>query len=580
MKRLALALLILLFIPIPSWAGVQARVDRVDLAPGETLTLAVSIDGDGEVDISPLEDFSVISRGSSTSLNIVNGKMSRSQELRFVLAPKGTGALVIPALPVKTDDGIVRTQPIQIRVSPNPTPQSRAGGGAPDVFLRAVVSENRPFVGQQIIFQLKVFRAVRIANANLQDLTFPGFTSKQVEDQKDYTTTLDGRQYAVTELSFVLGPLDPGRFELGPGVLNCDLVVQGRRSGNSMFDQFFGNDPFFSGGRLEPRVFQSEKVEINVLPLPPLIGPGKFSGLVGRFDFKTELDQASVNVGDSASFAVTIEGQGNIMDAGKPEFPESDGLKVYSDKPEEDISLGSGGYVGKKVFRFALAPGKPGRYLTPALEMTYFDPEQRAYVAKKAQALELEARPGKDKEVQVVMSPASPSPTAGEGLKRKVEFIDRDILPLKSDASVLASPTPLSPTLFFLLLLSPPFIFVVAGAIQRRVSHKKDSSRIMAERAWSALKTAADGRSSDQLGLCSRAVVAAVCSKADREGEALTYMEIEQLLSTCATSELGTEVKTFMERLDGVRYGGRVPERSEIEDIINRTRELVKTLCR
>ena len=569
----------LLFLPAHAWAGAEAHVDRTSLGPGETLTLYISIDGDGDVDIAPIKDFTVLSRGSSSSLNIINGKMSRKQELQFILAPKKkNGELLIPALTVNTDDGAVKTKPIKIMVSSKPS--SRVDGSASDVFLRAVISDNEPFVGQQIIYQLKIFRAVRIANAQLQDLEFSGFTSRQIEDQKDYTTTLQGRQYAVTELSFVLSPLKEGRHEIGPGVMSCDVVLKSRGRSNSMFDQFFGSDPFFSGGRLEPRVYQSEKAILNVRPLPAYKGTGKFSGLVGRFDFKSDLDPASVAVGDSVAYSVVIEGQGNIMDAGKPAFPEVDGLKIYSDKPEEQISLGPGGYTGKKVFRFALAPYKPGRYTTPALEMNYFDPEQQAYVSKHIKPRELAVRPGKVQQPQVVSSRGAPPNTGETVAKKKVEFIDKDILPLKDDPAALTTGPPLSPAVFFILLFSPMLAFGAAGLVRQRAGKRKNTSRVMAERAWNALKAASDADDTDRLGLCSKAIIAAVCSKADREGEALTYDEVDELLSSCASRDVGCKVKEFMERIDNARYGGKPLDRAEIENIVSQTRELVKSLCR
>ena len=57
---------------------IQAGVDRTQMGSGESLELTVSVkDGEGSVDISPIRDFKVMSGGTSTSVQIINGRMSK-----------------------------------------------------------------------------------------------------------------------------------------------------------------------------------------------------------------------------------------------------------------------------------------------------------------------------------------------------------------------------------------------------------------------------------------------------------------------------------------------------------------------
>ena len=122
---------------------VRANVDRTTVAPGESLVLRVTLEeSDGEVDLSGLTDFKVLSKGSNSNFQLINGKMSRKYTYNYILIPTREGRLTIPALAVEVEGRRLLTDPITISV----TAHSAEGGPTVerDVWVTAQVSNSTP----------------------------------------------------------------------------------------------------------------------------------------------------------------------------------------------------------------------------------------------------------------------------------------------------------------------------------------------------------------------------------------------------------------------------------------------------
>ncbi|WP_373501722.1 BatD family protein [Desulfococcus sp.] len=558
--------------PAAAMAGVsvQASLDRTALAMEESLVLQVTLrGGKGEVDTDGISDFKVLSRGSSTSIRMVNGQFSQETVYTYALVPLREGRLTIPPLPVQADGETLRTPELSAIVTRMPADRSRMD--PQDLFVEADVSETAPFESQQIRYTFRVWQRARIANAKFQRPDFPGFTVRELEERKEYNAVSGGLDFRVTEVAFLLIPVGGGKKTIPSAVLTCDVVRQsGRR------DSFF-EDPFFGmrSGRLAPRVLRTEPVAVFVKPLPPYTGQGKFSGLVGRFDIDAELASSEVRVGDSTTFAFTIRGAGNIMDAGPPEIRLGDAFKVYDDTPEEEIRLTGEGYSGKKVFRSALVPVAAGTYDLGSLEWVYFDVSRGGYVVRKTPAFSLSVRPADRTEDIRAASPA-PSPS-----KSEVAFVGRDILPLKDGRDAVSERRPISSALFAAMLALPPFLWAAARFAMARLKKETDPGRMMAEKAEKAMREAASLSPSDDdfWGCLYRGLVAAVLSRTGSAGLSLTSAEVSGILIHQGfTGEAAEAAATLLERIESARYGGGVRDRDAGEALLEETRRMVRKL--
>jgi hypothetical protein len=336
---------------------VRALVDRNQVQPGESLALKVVVGGgDGVVDLAPLTDFEIVSQGTATQISMINLKTTREVTHTYQLIPRKSGKLTIPALTVDVDGTRLRTRPIPITV----TAQADESGGAREIFVEADISKDHPYVGEQIRYTFTLYQGVQITDGRLEQPNFEGFEAHEFEKRPTRRKVIDGREYLVTEVSYLLIPLTPGPLTIAPARLSFGLVKRQRRSRGGS-DDFFDHN-FFGFGRtqVEPRLLTSKALQVAVRPLPAYAGANPFSGLVGQFELSSQVAQPSLKVGESTTLTVTVRGRGNIRDAQAPPLTIPSSFKTYTDAPTADIQMEGAGFSGSKVFRTALVPVAAG----------------------------------------------------------------------------------------------------------------------------------------------------------------------------------------------------------------------------
>jgi hypothetical protein len=558
----------------PAWAQVQvsARVDRTTLSPGESLQLEVRVSGGsgGGVDIAPITDFKVLSRSTSSSVQIINGHLTKEVTYSFVLMHLRQGELTILPLTVTVDGRPHQTEPITVSVNPRPSNTSTDVSRDKDVWVTADLSDVSPFVGQQIAYTFRLHKAVEINDARFQPPEFTGFSAKEIEDRKSYRKVINGREHTVIEVCYVLTPLEQGPLTIDPAVLHVGIVRRDRRRSRSPFDGFFNR------GVVEPRVLQTEPLKISVRPLPPLSPPQEFSGLVGRFDLTAEMESTDLKVGDSATLTITIKGEGNIIDAQLPklEFPAA--FKSYADNPEEEINFDRTGTKGKKVFRTALVPVDPGTYTLPPIDVVYFDVEDQAYRTLNVELPTLKvAASATDRTEPLTVTPGPLPP-----LKKKVAFTGRDILPPKESLAAIEPRAPLGWPVFILCLVGPALAFGCAAIVERMRRPQTRAGALMKTKAHQALKKAAHQTGEEFLTSLYQALTAAIFSVADRTGEALTWKEAEFiLLENNISEEEADQAAKLLANIESDKFSGARLEKHKNRELLDQTRKMVRKLA-
>ncbi|MBC2710476.1 MAG: protein BatD [Desulfosarcina sp.] len=554
-------------------ASVRAVVDRNQATVGESIALQVTITGGkGEADFSGLADFKTISRGSSSSFQMINGRTSRQLIHNYVLIPLNAGNLTIPAIPVTIDGKVHYTTPISVTVSKEPP----ADSGKRDVYVTADVSEPSPWIGQQLTYTFRLFNAVQVADAKFQAPDFKGFNAEELEKRKSYRTVINGREFVVTEVIFILVSVKTGVLEIEPAVLQVGLLQRSRRP-----KPFSGMDSFFGRTEMTTRILQTDSETVNVRALP-LIQPGtSFSGLVGRFEISATLNKMAIKVGDSTTLAVTIAGSGNIMDAPAPTIPAPSKFKTYADNPEEQVQLGPEGYSGSKIFRTALVPVQLGQYRIDPIVLAYFDVDAGQYRKISTSAFNVTVSPSDTAATDIDVFRATPTETPS--LKKRVEFTGRDILPLKESLDAIAYQRSLSFLWFALFLAIPAVGFLIVRTVIQMTQKDDSPGRIMAERAKQALKTAASAGSSDAdfLSALYRALVSAILGTQGIMGTSLTWSEAkERLVDIGWDADDAASTARLLEAIESFNYSGGKLNEEKRADLMDRTRKAVRRLIR
>ena len=146
MKQSILIMLCMFLFYSPAQAvEIEAHVDRTHITINESLNLTVTIgSAKGSVDIFPIKDFRVVSKGTSSSIQIINSRVSKKISYNYMLIPLKEGRLAVPPLSVESDGKTYKTREITIFVSKEPQYDQDAG----DVFVRAHISEQTPYEGR------------------------------------------------------------------------------------------------------------------------------------------------------------------------------------------------------------------------------------------------------------------------------------------------------------------------------------------------------------------------------------------------------------------------------------------------
>ncbi len=400
MRRL-LPIAALLAVLHPAAAGavqVTASVSPDEVAVGQSTTYTVSVQDDSggasKPKLADLADFDVAGSGTSESIAIENGRVSRRTDYNYYIVPRKEGTFTLPPATVRAGGKTYQTDPVQVTVvaagsqsRPSPaTPGSRFpampqfpgmgnlpslfGGrseplGKGDVRVRLSADRDAPYVGEQVVLTFTFERAVNLmGRPDYTDPPAPGFRSFPVETPpgRDRRAELrGGRTWVVQERRTLLFPLSAGDQTVGPAAVE------------------FAVDPFAGRQRLV-----TDTVTLHVKALPAQGRPADFSGGVGHFKLEAALDRKDATVGDTVTLTVTVSGQGNFHDMEAVHAPEAPGFEVFDPETTDDLHNGPAGMAGARRYTFVLIPRKSGDLQVGKVRLSTFDPDAGRYETAEA----------------------------------------------------------------------------------------------------------------------------------------------------------------------------------------------------
>lgn len=473
---------------------------RQVVSVGETFSLVYSVNGQGSGFQAPrITGFDILSGPSSStssSIRMVNGQtaMTVTNSYTYVLMAQREGTFDIPPARINVNGKQHSSNTVTVKVVKGSAP-ARAGGqgrsgqtgkgdqGNPnDVYVKAFASNHSPRQGEGIVVTYKIFTKVHINQLDINKLSsFPGFWSQNLMKENDRlqqtTQVIDGEQYVVADIrKLALFPLKSGALTIDPLELTCVAQVrrQGRtRTGDPFFDDFF-NDAFFNTGVANvEKNLRSNPLTINVRPLPEQGKPADFSGAVGTFTIKAELDRTRLKTNDAVTLKITVTGKGNLqlIDKLPAVFPPD--FESYDPKVTSNIQTTVNGISGNQVFEYLLIPRKAGTFAIKSLNFSYFDLDKDKYVTLNTPAFTLEVEKGTGESTAI----SSYSGTTREEIK----YIGSDIRHIRNAAPNLrpAGDRFFGSTLFWLLYLTPIVVFLALMFFWRKRATRRSNQVLM-----------------------------------------------------------------------------------------------------
>ena len=322
-------------------------------------------------ELPTLPEFEVIERGQSTSMQIINGRVSQAVSFNYILVPRRRRGASPSDRSVRRSVGDESYQQSALQRSacsrPRLSPPSRATISS----WRGFPNE-RPFVGEQVLYTWRFYWRTRPADARLGTLSFGDLLVEDLGEVREYQTTVNGVQYAVSEIRKVLFAQRPGHLRhpvLGPEHQRSGAERPRRR--RSLLDDFFGSV------QTRNLVLRTDPIELEVRELPA--GPGRSSpAWWASFDVRSAITQTRAGkVGESATLEVTVSGSGNAQLIAEPPAARARvNFKVYDDTPVASVDRSGHRAARQQVLsQGAGAPGAPEHLVIGPVELVYFDPE-------------------------------------------------------------------------------------------------------------------------------------------------------------------------------------------------------------
>jgi len=580
-RKLGLALSALLLVCL-GWTplsaqdvGARASLSSDAVGVGRLFVLNVEVMGSQSVDAEPeLPDLSAFSTylgsGTSTSMQIVNGRTTVSLTIQFRYQATAEGSFEIPSITVSVGGQSYETQPLTLSVSSTPPAEPGQPQGATDptgvspddLFLLAQASRSRVREGEPFIVEYRIYTVVDVSSYGFTHFPEPeGFWVEELplpESPQVEQVERDGRVYTTAVIRRVaLVPTGPGERTLDP--LGIEAQVRVRRRSLDPFESIFDRSSLF--GSVTATAVLSNSLQIEVEPLPPG-RPDPFSGVVGSLNLTATLDQDSVDANQAVTLTLTAGGQGNLRAVPEPVLDLPSDFEAYPPEVSESVRHSGSGLGGTKSWKYVLIPRAPGSRAIPSISLEYFDTETASYRSATTPPLPLMVAG------EVTEGPAGLVRGGVASLREDIRFIH-----LGSPDLVAASRTVFGGTGFWSLLLLP--MAAALGALALRLhwdrlegdpafARRRRASRIANKRLAKARRMARGDAPKEFYAEVASALRGFMADKINVAEAGMQIREAsEQLEARGASEDVIQEVGACLDHCDRQRFA---PPESDAEE--------------
>ncbi|MBW2220404.1 MAG: protein BatD [Deltaproteobacteria bacterium] len=450
---------------------MNLNLDRIEATLTDSIRVVVSISGSRNTQSEPvikgLENFTVSPGGTSSRVEIINGKVTEGIDYIYYIQPKKTGTFRIGPAEVNTEGKTIQSNTETLTVEKPARSQGEKKGA---LFLNAEISATEVHVEEQAIYTLKLFRQARVRDISLSMPEMEHLVFKQLGKPREYQSVYNGQNYQVLEVRYVVIPSRVGSYAVGPSKMNMTVLHPGNRSSRNFFT--------FSTGR--PMTLVSESLELNVFPLPTDGKPENFSGLVGNFTIESKLAPDTVKAGESTTLTVVVKGLGNVNRIPDLKFPELANAKVYTDQPTLEVAQGSKGIRGVKTMKWAVVPDKDETLEIPPIKISFFDTQIDQYKVLETTPHTISVLPEKQDQVFANKNLSENQEPREGSAKQEIKELGRDILPVHNAVRDLKPPFIIGPAgwIFWMVLLSPFFIYVTTFSLVKFRKQSVESAAV------------------------------------------------------------------------------------------------------
>jgi hypothetical protein len=481
----------------------------------------------------------------SVSSTMMNGSFTRTEQLIYHLRPRRVGTFTIEPATLKINGQTLRTEPVTIKVV-----EGRSGdGNEPQIFIRAVPSTQKAYVGQQVMLDYILYTTANIKPAGvIEESRYEGFWVEEIIrfDKQTIKEVIDGVQYYTKTIRRVaLFPKKTGTLTISPFSFQVGIPEEG---GSSRPGIVFGK-------RYDYLAVSTDPFEIEVVPMPEG-APDSFTGAIGEYQQLISLSPQTLTTDDAITMKVSIVGDGDVKRVKEPAYSFPESFDVYDPKLIEENTYEAGSKIlNKKVYEYLIVPNEAGTFeLQPSF--SYFNPDSLKYIVLEDKTYTINVRPGSNKGNRTL-----PDGLA-EGDDQTLDFI-------KLDTRLHSPRVPFHQSAVFWIFLILPFLFLGSLIVirQRQAAQSgidpgllksKNAQREAARRLATAEKYLKENESRSFYDEISKAFGGYVCDRLHIPRSSLTKEGLRQRLDELKLSEsLIEDVMEIIKTSEAALFSGQ-----------------------
>jgi hypothetical protein len=384
-----------------AWAQeVSIELSKTEIGLNEVFQISATVQNDRLKEYTDFPEIQGFRKGrpsSSSSTNIINGKVSSSESITMNYIPAQQGTFVLKPFTMTINGKQVKSNGASIKVGA--AVQRKAfdpfadfwGGGEKqqefveikdDAFFAVSNSKKEVYVGEGFTTDISFY--VSLNNKATMDFYKIGEQLAEILKQVKPTTcweenfgiesinpeyiTINGnqyRQYKIYEAAYF--PLNSQKIQM-PSV------------GLEMIKYKVAKTPTFFGRNKQEdfKKFFSSPKTVTVKELPPHPLKGEVS--VGNFKLEEQIGATQLQTGKSVSYSFKIQGEGNISAIREPRTQKTDKFLFYPPSTVQNITRANSLVYGSKEFNFYIEPQEPGVYqLKDYIYWVYFNTQKQKY---------------------------------------------------------------------------------------------------------------------------------------------------------------------------------------------------------
>lgn len=495
---LIIALILLFSLPHSLWSQAEVRfigTSKQKVSVGERFRIVYEVNGEGRKFISPTFGSLQVLSGPNTSTNssvqYVNGQVRQnySQTYTYIVEATKAGKVNVSSARITVAGKSYSSNVISIEVVKGQAQQQGSSGDRnqsqrdmgvlqdDDVYIRVIVNNSNPFLGEQVLVTYRIYTRIPISNLLLKKASsFNGFWSKNLTDSnkqlKQSTQIINGEEYIVADIAkYAIFPQKTGKLTIDPAEMDVVAqlrVQQQRKRSNDPFEQFF-NDPFFNRNVRNVEVtLKTKPLNIVVKTLPEKGKPEGFTGAVGDFDFKSGIDRDRLTTNDALTIKVTISGKGNLELIELPALKLPTDFETYDPKVTNNIKTGTSGVSGSKRLEYLAIPRAAGDFVIEPIIFSYFNPKTKSYHTYTSGEYNIHVEKGEQ---------GSGGITYSSSAQEDIRFIGKDIHHIQGGPFefAVAGIFFFASTAYYIILGLPILLLIVFILMWKRMEKRKSN---------------------------------------------------------------------------------------------------------